>query len=45
MTENGRVYYQSGDYYSVEFGDTSFTVPKRYSSLTPKGLGAQGTVW
>lgn len=22
-----------------------FTVPNRYQDLTPKGVGAQGTVW
>uniref|UniRef100_A0A8D8VZN7 Stress-activated protein kinase JNK n=1 Tax=Cacopsylla melanoneura TaxID=428564 RepID=A0A8D8VZN7_9HEMI len=31
-------------YYSREFGDTTFSVPTRYTNLMPKGLGAQGMV-
>ena len=45
MIQNGIIYNGRGGYHYVEFGDTSFTVPSRYVNLTPKGLGAQGTVW
>ena len=31
--------------YTVEFGDTEFSVPSRYLDLAPKGVGAQGMVW
>lgn len=31
-------------FYTFVFGDTEFSVPKRYVNLVPKGLGAQGTV-
>jgi len=31
--------------YTVEFGDTEFSVPIRYLDLAPKGVGAQGMVW
>lgn len=31
--------------YTVEFGDTEFSVPSRYLELAPKGVGAQGMVW
>lgn len=34
-----------GEFYSMVFGDTEFSVPKRYTSLNPKGVGAQGMVW
>ena len=32
-------------FYTVEFGDTEFSVPSRYLDLAPKGVGAQGMVW
>lgn len=32
-------------FYTVEFGDTKFSVPSRYLDLAPKGVGAQGMVW
>lgn len=31
-------------FYTLVFGDTEFSVPKRYVDLVPKGLGAQGMV-
>lgn len=31
-------------FYTFVFGDTEFSVPRRYVNLVPKGLGAQGTV-
>ena len=32
-------------YYSIQIGDTVFTVLKRYQNLQPIGSGAQGMVW
>lgn len=32
-------------YQSYHFGDTEFQVPKRYTSLSARGIGAQGAVW
>lgn len=32
-------------FYSVEVGDTKFTILKRYQSLKAIGSGAQGIVW
>lgn len=32
-------------YQSFHFGDTDFLVPPRYTSLFPRGIGAQGAVW
>ena len=34
-----------GQFYTVEVGDTRFTVLKRYQNLKPIGSGAQGIVW
>lgn len=31
-------------FYTLVFGDTEFSVPRRYVDLVPKGLGAQGMV-
>lgn len=31
-------------FYTFVFGDTEFSVPRRYVDLVPKGLGAQGMV-
>lgn len=31
--------------YTVEVGDTKFTILKRYQNLKPIGSGAQGIVW
>lgn len=33
------------EYYSIDVGDSTFTVLKRYQSLRPIGSGAQGIVW
>lgn len=33
------------EYYSVDVGDSTFTVLKRYQNLRPIGSGAQGIVW
>lgn len=30
---------------SVEVGDSTFTILRRYSNLRPIGSGAQGIVW
>lgn len=30
---------------TYQFGDTEFIVPSRYRDLSPRGIGAQGTVW
>lgn len=30
---------------TYQFGDTEFIVPSRYQELSPRGIGAQGTVW
>lgn len=30
---------------TYQFGDTEFIVPSRYINLSPRGIGAQGTVW
>ena len=32
-------------FYTVEVGDTKFTIFKRYQNLKPIGSGAQGIVW
>ncbi|XP_061386285.1 stress-activated protein kinase JNK-like [Musca vetustissima] len=32
------------DFYTVEIGDTNFTIPIRYENLLPIGMGAQGVV-
>uniref|UniRef100_A0A1I8NDP7 Stress-activated protein kinase JNK n=1 Tax=Musca domestica TaxID=7370 RepID=A0A1I8NDP7_MUSDO len=32
------------DFYTVEVGDTNFTVPIRYQNISPIGMGAQGIV-
>lgn len=48
-----RAGYYSGDtmsrlstlFYTVEVGDTKFTILKRYQNLKPIGSGAQGIVW
>jgi len=32
-------------FYSVEVGDTKFTILKRYQNLKAIGSGAQGIVW
>ena len=32
-------------FYTVQIGDTVFTVLKRYQNLQPIGSGAQGMVW
>ncbi|XP_013116627.2 stress-activated protein kinase JNK [Stomoxys calcitrans] len=34
----------NSDFYTVEVGDTNFTVPLRYQNLMPIGTGAQGVV-
>lgn len=31
-------------FYTFVFGDTEFSVPRRYVDLVPKGIGAQGMV-
>lgn len=33
------------EFYSVDVGDSTFTVLKRYQNLRPVGSGAQGIVW
>lgn len=33
------------DFYSLDVGDSTFTVLKRYQNLRPIGSGAQGIVW
>lgn len=33
------------EYYSIDVGDSTFTVLKRYQNLRPIGSGAQGIVW
>lgn len=33
------------EFYSLEVGDSTFTVLKRYQNLRPIGSGAQGIVW
>lgn len=35
----------SSDFYTVEIGDSKFTVQRRYQNLKPVGSGAQGIVW
>ena len=32
-------------FYTVEVGDSTFTILKRYQNLKPIGSGAQGIVW
>lgn len=34
-----------GQFYSVQVGDSTFTVLKRYQQLRAIGSGAQGIVW
>lgn len=36
---------RDSNFYSVEIGDSTFTVLKRYQNLKPIGSGAQGIVW
>lgn len=31
--------------YTIEVGDTNFTILSRYQNLRPIGSGAQGIVW
>lgn len=33
------------EYYSIDVGDSTFMVIKRYQNLRPIGSGAQGIVW
>ena len=33
------------EFYSVDVGDSTFRVLKRYQNLRPIGSGAQGIVW
>lgn len=33
------------EFYSIDVGDSTFTVLKRYQNLRPIGSGAQGIVW
>lgn len=35
----------ANEYIQYQFGDTEFFVPSRYVNLSPRGIGAQGTVW
>jgi len=35
----------SHQFYSVEVGDSTFTIIKRYQNIKPIGSGAQGIVW
>jgi len=35
----------SSIFFTVEVGDTKFTILKRYQNLKPIGSGAQGIVW
>ena len=35
----------SSQYVTVEVGDSTFTILKRYQNLRPIGSGAQGIVW
>ena len=32
-------------FYTVEVGDSTFTILRRYQNLKPIGSGAQGIVW
>ena len=41
MTSN----HKQSHFYTVEVGDTRFTILKRYQNLKPIGSGAQGIVW
>lgn len=36
---------QGNQFYTVEVGDSTFTILKRYQNLKPIGSGAQGIVW
>lgn len=53
MTDAGRMPFLSPKmssrltsmFYTVEVGDTKFTILKRYQNLKPIGSGAQGIVW
>lgn len=36
---------EEGQFYSVQVGDSTFTVLKRYQQLRVIGSGAQGIVW
>lgn len=33
------------EYESYHFEDTEFRVPRRYTELSARGIGAQGAVW
>jgi len=35
----------SNPFYTVEVGDSTFTILKRYQNIKPIGSGAQGIVW
>ena len=35
----------NSQFYSVEVGDSTFTILKRYQNIKPIGSGAQGIVW
>ena len=37
--------HKQSHFYTVEVGDTRFTILKRYQNLKPIGSGAQGIVW
>lgn len=36
---------ENNRFVTYQFGDTEFIVPSRYINLSPRGIGAQGTVW
>lgn len=36
---------QEMEFTKVQFGDTEFEVPIRYTRLVARGIGAQGIVW
>ncbi len=42
---SGHLGGKAGHFYTVEVGDTRFTILKRYQNLKPIGSGAQGIVW
>jgi len=35
----------SNQFYTVEVGDSTFTILRRYQNIKPIGSGAQGIVW
>jgi len=43
-SNNGRNAKEASNFYTVEVGDTRFTILKRYQNLKPIGSGAQGVV-